>query len=89
MEEDEASLLGMNLVWIIVGVLAAVIIIAGVVYNVAKRAKGEKGVELESDFGSDADDDDEDNSENDEEGSEDESEAEDGNCELKSIKSHQ
>jgi len=75
-EEAGTNLLGMNLVWIIVGVLAAVIIIAGVIYNLMKRSKGEKGMELESNLGSDYDEDEDEDE--DEAGSDDGDEDEEG-----------
>jgi len=76
-EEAETNILGMNLVWIIVGVLAAVIIIAGVIYNLMKRSKGEKGMELESNLGSDYDEEEDEDGSDYEDGDEERSDEED------------
>lgn len=51
-EEREAGLVNEALVWIVVGSLAALLVLVGLLYNLRRRAKGAKSIELGSEVGS-------------------------------------
>ena len=52
--EEQTGLVNEHIVWIVVGGLAAFIILVGIVYNVVKRGRTDKSLELdlESNYGS-------------------------------------